>query len=48
MAKKKKKRSATAGKGAIDRHFFSIVLGLALGTGAFYAKRSIDTKSATA
>ena len=45
MAKKSKTKSKR--KSAPDRHFFSALIGLVLGTGAFYAKRSLDSKSAT-
>lgn len=49
MAKpKSKKRRATAGKGSVDRHVFSTLVGLALGACVFYAKRAVDSKSATA
>lgn len=47
MAKAKSKKSPRK-KSAPDRHFFSALVGLILGTGAFYAKRSLDSRSATA
>ena len=47
MAKSKSKKSARK-KSAPDRHLFSALVGLVLGTSAFYAKRAMDSKSATA
>ena len=46
MAKTKSKKT-TRKKSAPDRHFFSALVGLVLGTCGFYAKRSLDLKSAT-
>ncbi len=46
MPKAKSKKSARK-KSAPDRHVFSALVGLVLGTCGFYAKRSLDLKSAT-
>lgn len=49
MSKKKStKKRAASSKNSFDRHVFSALVGLALGAGAFYAKRSIDSKSVAA
>jgi hypothetical protein len=46
MAKKaRSKKSAKGPKGSFDRHVVSALVGIALGAGAFYAKRSMDSKS---
>ena len=45
----KKKRGKRRGpQKSFDRHVFSTLVGLALGAVAFYGKRSLDTKTATA
>ncbi len=47
MAKKKSSKKKSASK-RVDSHFFSALVGLVLGTSAFYAKRAFDSRSATA
>lgn len=49
MSKKKNKSKRAAGsKNSFDRHVFSALVGLALGAGAFYAKKSLDGKATNA
>ena len=47
MAKKKTGKKRSTNK-SVDSHFFSALVGLVLGASAFYAKRSLDSRSATA
>jgi hypothetical protein len=47
MSKKNSKRGKGP-KSSVDRHVFSALLGLVLGAGAFYVKKSMDGKAAAA